>query len=82
MAASIRFRKEFYSRETLDQALEDWSEVGTFAVADESDYHVVNLDALAPEDDGTENVLTDESGAEVLGEFQNYLLGLEVNNRR
>ncbi len=72
----IRFNKELYSQEGLDEALQDWSEVGTFSVSDADDHLVVVVESIA------EGEMTDDIVAEVLGELENYVLSVEVNRRK
>jgi hypothetical protein len=79
MAATLRFHKEFYSPDALTEAVADWTEVGSFAVnaADDSaSHHLVTVDSLSEGD------LDSPNGAEVLGEFVNYVLGVEFGTRR
>ena len=76
MAGSVRFNKEFYSPESVTAAVEDWAEVGAFAVTDGEGHLLVELSSLAEGD------VEGDDGAVVLGEFTNYVLGLEVGNRR
>ncbi len=76
MADTARFNKEFYSRGAIDAAVEDWREIGTFTVEDEEAYHVVKLSEMA------EPEANEADAALALGEFENYVLGLEVGGRR
>lgn len=71
----VKLNKELYSSEAIAEALADWGEVGTFSVEDGEAYHEVHLEALA---DGEE---TPETLQEVLGELQNYILGIEIGRR-
>jgi len=73
----LRFNKEFYSEASVQQALSDWSEVGTFEVTDTETAFVLALATLVDGDDASEDDIRT-----VLGEFQNYLLGVETQRRR
>lgn len=89
MAATLRFNKEFYTEDALAQAIADWEEVGSFtldgapngeqagaAAEGAADHFVVTVQALQEGDvDGPE-------AAEILGEFTNYVLSLEIGRRR
>jgi len=79
MAATLRFCKELYSPDALAEAVADWNEVGSFALegaADAASHHVVTVESLR------DGALDSPDGAEVLGEFVNYVLSVEVGKRR
>lgn len=78
MAATARFSKEFYSRDAIAEAIADWEEVGAFSLGEDdgadNGHFVVALESLVSPDGG--------DSAEVLGEFTNYVLGVEIGKRR
>ncbi len=76
MITTLRFSKELYTREAIDEVVEAWAEVGTFSVGEEGEHHTVAIESLADE------ALESDALAEIAGEFGNYLLGVVVNNRR
>ena len=77
MGGTVRYNKEFYGHEVVAEAIQAWGEIGTFALDDDEEgYLVVALDSLA------EGEPTDEVVAQVLGEFQNFVLGMEAGRRR
>lgn len=80
MAATLRFHKEFYSHDAIAESIAEWEQVGSFSLngdgAGDAGHHVVTVESLQDGDvDGPE-------GAEILGEFTNYVLSVEVGKRR
>lgn len=82
MAATLRFHKEFYSHDAVAESIAEWEQVGTFSLngdggaAGDPGHHVVTVESLQEGDvDGPE-------AAEILGEFTNYVLSVEVGKRR
>ena len=74
--SAIRFNKEFYAQEVVAEAIRAWGEIGVFTIDDQEKHFVVALESL------TEGEMTDAVVAQVLGEFQNFVLGLEAGKRR
>ena len=74
--SAIRFSKEFYAQEVVAEAIQAWGEIGVFTIDDQEAHFVVALESLA------EGEMTDDVATQVLGEFQNFVLGLEAGKRR
>ncbi len=78
MAVVIRFDKKLYGRASVEEAINDWREVGTFELAEEDASFQVTVASLADPD----MTLEGDAGQTIAGEFSNYVLGLETVARR
>jgi hypothetical protein len=66
----IRFHRDLYPGEKVDEALKLFEGFGAFERVEDPSYWVVRVDAGAADDE-----------RRVLGELQNYVLGLTVKGR-
>jgi hypothetical protein len=65
---TLRFHRAVYSGPAVDEAVKVFAAYATFALREESEHWVVDLDGGARE-------------REIAGELGNYALGLTVKNR-
>ena len=67
---TLRFHKELYDGEAVDQAVKELAEWAEFELSEEPGYWVVAVTPAA-----------DVDGAMVRGELSNYALGLTIERR-
>ena len=64
---NLRFHKKIYPKKAVQAAVEAFAEVGTFRVAVDGDYAVVEIQPQVAED-----------ATELAGEFRNFVLGTAI----
>lgn len=67
----LLFHRSLYSKKALEKALEEFRETAMFSMAKQGDYWVVAV----------EQVSEDTSLDELIGEFENYVLGAMLEQR-
>ena len=64
----LRFHREIYSGQAVDQAVKTWSSFADFELSETDDHWVVKV---TPKHES--------ATAQIIGEFGNYVLGLTVD---
>lgn len=67
----LLFHRSLYSKKALEQALKEFRETAMFSMAKQGDYWVVAVDQVSE----------DTSLDELIGEFENYVLGAMLEQR-
>ncbi|HLT38811.1 MAG TPA: HxsD-like protein [Enhygromyxa sp.] len=67
-ATELRFHREVYSGEAIDQAVKTWSNFAEFELSESDQHWIVKL---TPKHE--------PAAARIIGEFGNYVLGLTVD---
>lgn len=67
----LLFHRSLYSKKALERALEEFRETAMFSMAKRGDYWVVAVDQVSE----------DTSLDELIGEFENYVLGAMLEQR-
>lgn len=66
--SELRFSREVYSGEAVDEAVKTWSRFAEFELSETEDHWVVQV---VPKHEA--------AAAQIVGEFGNYVLGLTVD---
>jgi hypothetical protein len=64
----LRFHREIYAGEAIDEAVKTWSSFAEFELSESDQHWIVKLTPKHP-----------DAAARIIGEFGNYVLGLTVD---